>query len=373
MVYIAEMKRRTFLQSGLGLILSCPLRSQAGLDTDKLEIASKLLARAAETGEVESSSIYVQQGSDVFAKTFGQAKQLDDMFLLASISKTISIAAVMTLFDEGLFKLDDPAQKFIPEFRGDGREKITMRQLMTHVSGLPDQLPENAKLRSQHAPLSEFVKAAIKTPLLFKPGARYSYSSMAILLATEVARRISGKTIHQLSHNRIFKPLEMSRSAMGLGPFKLSDVVRNQVERAAPESGAGDPSTKSWDWNSEYWRKLGAPWGTAHGSAENVARFLSEFLNVKGRILKPSTEKLIVSNQNPENLRPRGLGFDLGQIGGTPHLSSQTFGHTGSTGTICWADPETKAIVVILTTLPYRAVTPHPRDRIAAISAVAVS
>ena len=152
---------------------------------------------------------------------------------------------------------------------------------------------------------------------------------------------------------------------MGLGAFKISDVVMNQVDRAAPESGAGDPSTKSWDWNSPYWRKLGAPWGTAHGSAEDVARFLHEFLHPTGRILKPETIKLMISNQNPPNIRPRGLGFDLGQIGNTPHLSDETFGHTGSTGTICWADPSTDSICVILTTLPYRAVSPHPRDLVA--------
>lgn len=73
--------------------------------------------------------------------------------------------------------------------------KVTMRQLMTHVSGLPDQLPGNAELRSRHAGLAEFVEAAIRTPLLSTPGSRYSYSSMPILLATEVAQRISGKSI----------------------------------------------------------------------------------------------------------------------------------------------------------------------------------
>ena len=181
----------------------------------------------------------------------------------------------MTLFDEGLFRLDDPVQKYLPEFRGQGRDKITMRQLMTHVSGLPDQLPENARLRATHAPLSEFVSAATRTPLLFQPGAKYSYSSMAILLATEVAQRLSGRTIADLTQERLYDPLGMHRSAMGLGKFQLSDMVMNQVERAAPESGAGDPSTKSWDWNSKYWRELGAPWGAAHGSAEDVAIILT--------------------------------------------------------------------------------------------------
>lgn len=357
------MKRRVFLASGIALT-HLP-SAQARFELSRFEGAGKILADAATSGEVQSSALFVQQGSDIFSRTYGLARDTDAMFLLASISKTISAAAVLTLFDEGRFRLDEKVQRYLPEFRGEGREKIAVGQLMTHVSGLPDQLPENSHLRASHAPLSEFVSAAIKTPLLFEPGTRYSYSSMAILLATEIARRISGSSIADLAQRRIFKPLGMTRSAMGLGTFELSDMVMNQVERAAPESGAGDPSTKSWDWNSSYWRKLGAPWGAAHGSAEDVARFLRELLHPTVGILKADTIKLMVSNQNPPNIRPRGLGFDLGRIGGTPHLSDETFGHTGSTGTMCWADPSTDSICVILTTLPYRAVSPHPRDLVA--------
>ncbi|WP_206028455.1 serine hydrolase domain-containing protein [Thalassoroseus pseudoceratinae] len=354
------MKRRTFLQSGLALLAGS--RLSAAWNEDQLQRAGDVLAKAAVNGEVESSAVYVQHGDRVFSRVYGNAPNTDAMFLLASISKTIAIAAVMTLFDEGRFELDEPVQKYLPKFRGAGREKITVRQLMTHVSGLPDQLPENAKLRAAHSPLSAFVSAAIETPLLFEPGTKYSYSSMAILLATEIAQRVSGKSIAELTQERIYQPLRMSRSAMGLGEFKLSDVVMNQVDRAAPESGAGDPTTKSWDWNSLYWRKMGAPWGAAHGSAEDVAKFLHEFLHPTGKILKPETITLMTSNQNPGKLRPRGLGFDLGRIGKTPHLSPKTFGHTGSTGTICWADPTTDSICVVLTTLPHRAVSPHPRD-----------
>jgi CubicO group peptidase (beta-lactamase class C family) len=364
------MKRRTFLQSGIAVALGS--RLHAHYDQNKLQAAATILACATKSGQIESSSLYVQQGDRVFAETFGKAEATDAMFLLASISKTISIATVMTLFDEGLFRLEDPVQNFIPEFQKEGREKITMRHLMTHVSGLPDQLPENAKLRSQHTPLSGFVDAAIRTPLLFSPGARYSYSSMAILLATEIARRISGKSIAELTQERIYGPLKMTRSAMGLGTFKLSDVILNQVEQAAPESGAGDPTTKSWDWNSPYWRKLGAPWGAAHGSAKDLATFLNEFLTHTGTILKPETSRMMVANHNPKGIRPRGLGFDLGKIGETPHLSPDTYGHTGSTGTICWVDPQIKSLCIVLTTLPSRSVSPHPRDLVSAQVAEAV-
>ncbi|MEZ6133931.1 MAG: serine hydrolase domain-containing protein [Pirellulaceae bacterium] len=303
-------------------------------------------------GKVEASAVYVQQGAEVLSKSFGIARDPNAIFLLASISKTISIAAVMTLFDDGHFDLDDHVNRYISDFRGDGRDKITMRQLMTHVSGLPDQLPENTQLRASHAPLSEFVAATVKTPLLFEPGTRYNYSSMAILLAAEVAQRISGLSIAELAQERIFKPLQMTHSAMGLGTFRLTEVVMNQVELSAPESGAGAPSAKSWDWNSPYWRELGAPWGTAHASAKDVAIFLREFLHPTDKILKRTTIELMIRNQNPPAIRPRGLWSDLGKIGNTPHLSTETFGHTGSTGTICWADPAIDAICVIPTTLP---------------------
>src|SRR5262249_24635146 len=156
--------------------------------------------------------------------------------------------------------LDDLVQKFIPEFKGDGREKITIQQLLTHVSGLPDQLPNKNELRRKHAPLSEFVKEAIRTPLLFAPGTKYEYSSMAIMLAAEIAQRITKTDFLPFVDKTVFQPLGMKHSALGLGDFKLADLMKVQTEHAAPESGGGDPSAKEWDWNSEYWRKLGAPW-----------------------------------------------------------------------------------------------------------------
>lgn len=354
------MRRRTILKAGLGLALGTPL--MAAIKQNKLEEAARVLAQATSAMQVEAASLYVRSGKSVFARAFGKAKSKDSIFLLASISKPISIAGVMTLYDRGLFDLEDPVQKHLAEFKGDGREKITMRQLLTHVSGLPDQLPENSRLRASHAKLSQFVDGAIRTPLLFEPGTQYSYSSMAILLATEVARRISGKPISALVDETVFKPLGMKHSALGVGRFPLETLMRCQVENAAPESGSGDPTTKSWDWNSVYWRELGVPWGGAHGSAPDVGRFLDAFLHPTGKLLKPATARLMVTNHNPEGIRARGLAFDVGSGLGAPKASKSVFGHSGSTGTLCWADPETDTVCVILTTLPARAVKPHPRD-----------
>ncbi len=353
------MQRRTFLQSSLGTVLAAPLIS--AVEQDRLDAAAAVLAKAAAEGQVYAAALYVRQGEDVFSKSFGASKSADDIFLLASISKPMSAAALMTLNDQGEFHLDDPVKKFIPEFTGVGRDKITIRQLLTHVSGLPDQLPENQSLRRRHAKLSEFVDGAIRTPLLFEPGSRYKYSSMGILLASEVTYRISGTVFPEFVDKTVFRPLGMEHSALGLGRFKLEETMRCQVQDAAPESGAGDPSAKEWDWNSPYWRKFGAPWGGAHASAPDVARFFAEFLHPAGKVVKPETARLMVRNHNRESLTPRGLGFAIGTRAGSPGCSEKTFGHTSATGTLAWADPATDTICVVLTTLPARAANPHPR------------
>jgi CubicO group peptidase (beta-lactamase class C family) len=352
------MNRRTFLKVGVGTALSSPLL--AALRREKFDDAADVLAKAAASGQVLGSSLCVRHGKEEFARAFGTAKSTDAMFLLASVTKTLTAAAVMTLVDREKLRLEDPVIKVLPEFSIESRKKITLAHLLTHTSGLPDQLPENQELRKSHAALSKFVEAAVRTPLLFEPGAKYSYSSMGILLASEMARRITGTDFLEFVDKAVFQPLEMKHSAMGLGRFKREDLVQNQVDHAAPESGAGDPSAKEWDWNSPYWRALGAPWGTAHASAPDVARFYAEFLHPTERMMKPDTARLMVKNYTPEGFSPRGLGFQVGSKSGSPGCSEKTYGHSGSSGTLVWADPATDTVCVVLTTLPGAAAKPHP-------------
>jgi CubicO group peptidase (beta-lactamase class C family) len=364
------MNRRTFLQSGLAASLAAPL--SAALRQERLDEAAVILQRATESGQVSAAVMHVAQLETTYSRFFGKAQSDQAMFLLGSISKPIAVTALMTLYDQGAFKLDEPLRKFFPSFNGEGREGVTIQQLLTHVSGLPDQLPENDELRSKQASLSEFAEHAIRTPLLFTPGSRYSYSSMGILLATRVAEQIAGSDILTLVDRAVLQPLKMTRSAQGLGRFKLEDMIACQTERAAPESGGGDPNAKAWDWNSVYWRKLGAPWGGTHASAPDIARFLAEFLHERGAAVKPETARRMVANHNREGMAPRGLGMNVGLSAGSPGCSARTFGHTGSTGTLCWADPASQTICVVLTSLPARAVQPHPRELVGAQVAAAV-
>lgn len=354
------MQRRAFLSTALAAGTASPLL--AALRHARWDAAAAVLDEATASKLVAAAVLHVVRGGESFSRHFGKAQSADAMFLLGSISKPINVAAVMTLFDQGKFQLDDRVKDFLPAFKGDGRDDVTIRHLLTHTSGLPDQLANNNELRKRHAALGQFVEQATRAPLSFRPGTRYQYSSMAILLAARIAEIASGVDIRTLVGRGVFEPLAMRHSAQGLGRFKLADLMLCQTDGAAPESGGGAPQSKAWDWNSLYWRQLGAPWGGTHASAPDIATFLGDFLRPSGKMLRPDTARMMTENQNPAGMTPRGLGFAVGEKSGSPGSSEKTFGHTGSTGTLCWADPATDTVCVVLTSLPSRAAKPHPRE-----------
>src|SRR5258706_9057871 len=131
----------------------------------------------------------------------------------------------------------------------------------------------------------------------------------------------------------------MRRPGCGLGGGANTPTVASNPAPAMSE--AGKKSWESWNWNSEYWRNLGAPWGGALGSAADIARFYREFLEQRGRILKPATEQMMIVNQSPPGVKPSGLGFDLPPSVGAPACGPRTFGPNASTGTYSWAEPAT--------------------------------
>ena len=343
------MKRRHALASLLvGIGAPAGLRGAAD---DALNTASRLIQEQVDAGILQAATLHVRRGGRVHQKAFGRAKT-DSMFLLGSITKPLTATAVMLLVERGELKLDDPAVKYLPEFSEGARREITLRHLLNHTSGLPDQLENNDELRARHAPLADFVRGALRTPLLFQPGTKYHYQSMGILLAAEIVERITLARLPDFLAAEVFRPLGMKRTALGLGSFRKSDMVPMQTEHAAAEAGAGKPGTQAWDWNSDYWRNLAAPWGGAHSSAADVAAFLHSFLQPTGKVLRPETAALMVRNHTPGMAASRGLGFMVGPAGFATHGSAQTFGHSGSTGTLAWADPASNLSFVLLTSLP---------------------
>lgn len=309
-----------------------------------------LVQETVAAGTVKAAALHVQRGDETHRHSFGAA-ELDSMFLLGSITKPLTALAMMILSDRGGLQLSDPVMKFLPEFSEGDRAKVTIAHLLTHTSGLPDQLPDNNAMRARHAPLSEFVAATVRTPLSFAPGTQYQYQSMGILLAARIVECLTNQPLPDFLAETVFSPLGMKRSVLGVGPFQKVDFVPMQTDRAAPEAGGGDPTAKDWDWNSDYWRHLAAPWGGGHASAGDVALFLREFLAPSGKILREAAARDMVRNHTPGLGADRGLGFQLGAALGNG-CSPAAFGHPGSTGTLAWADPTTGTSFVLLTSLP---------------------
>jgi CubicO group peptidase (beta-lactamase class C family) len=302
--------------------------------------ADRLIANRIKTDDVAAAAFLVRQGSFEVARAYGAAK-IDTPFLVASLTKPMTVSAVMLLRDRRQLELTDPVQKFLPQFRGDGREAITIKHLITHMSGLPDMLPENVELRKRHAPLSDFVERACRTDLLFQPGERVSYQSMGILLAAAIVEKITAQPLPVFLASSVFAPLRMTRTSLGLGGRKIADTAQCQV---------AEPS--DWDWNSAYWRNFAAPWGGAHSTVRDLARFIEAF-TVPGSAPWPENTRREMREIQTGSLRPRfGLGWmrDPGAFG--QGCSPPTFGHYGSTGTVFWHDPESQMTCVLLTTKP---------------------
>ncbi len=306
-----------------------------------LDEGIQLITEHTASGQVSAATLFVRKGATALHRAFGKAKTPDAVFLIASITKPMTVSALMTLVDRRQVSLSDPVQRFIPEFRGDGRERVLVKHLLTHTSGLPDMLPENEDLRKRHAPLSEFVEHTCRTPLLFAPGTQLRYQSMGILLAAEIAARVTQLPFPAFVHEHVFRPLGMRNTSLGLGGRTISQTMLCQV-----------PEVSDWDWNSSYWRNLASPWGGAHSTVTDLARFLHYFAHPDQRVLKPETAAAMISNQTAGLNKRWGLGWMLnnGQFG--KGCSSAAFGHSGSTGTLCWLDPKKELSFVLLTTKP---------------------
>lgn len=345
----------------LSLILATQIAAaeEAEMKAEPFKTATRLIEEQVESGLVGAAALLVaHNGRITVEQCFGSLSRKpgaklcrsDSVFLVASISKPVTAMAVMRLVDQGRIALDDQAQKYLPEFTGDGRERITVRNLLSHTSGLPDMLPDNVELRKRQAPLKDFVSGTLHTPLLFPPGTRVSYQSMGILLASEIVERVSGMPLDRFLQREVFGPLKMRHSSMGIGKRKIEDTV--QCDLPAQGDLRMQDADASWNWNSPYWRNLGVPWGGMHTTVGDINRLLQAMLE-KGRpILQPALGESMITNQNAQLDKPWGLGWAVGENALYDGASAKVFGHSGATGTLCWADPDRKLAFVLFTNRP---------------------
>lgn len=330
----------------------------AGMSAARLEAASKLLATEIASGRVLAASLLVARHEKVVLhRGYGKLAPTGTerpvtpgtVFLLASITKPVTAASLLLLAERGQVSLNDPARVYLPEL---AHQDIRVRDLLSHTSGMPDMLPQNTELRRAHAPLSEFVKHAMTTPLLYPPRTGFRYQSIGTLLAGEIVERVSGQRLRDFEQQEIFAPLGMKDSSLGLGGRRIEDTAWCQTEPG--------PDTDRFGANSPYWRDMGHPWGGMHSTTMDLAILLQTFLNggayAGKRVFSRATVAAMTRDQNTAIGKPWGLGWGLatsivwsyfGEL-----VSPRTFGHSGATGTVAWADPETGLVCVILTTRP---------------------
>ena len=363
-----HLNLRAWLLLGAASVAQAQLRpadpASVGISAQRLSNALRLLESETSSGRVLAASLLVAHDERIVVhKGFGRLAPdpgarptvPDTIFLLASITKPVTACAVMLLVERGLLSLDDPVSHYLPEFRGDDRRNTRVRDLLSHTSGLPDMLPENAELRRAHAPLSEFARRAMITPLLFPPRTDFRYQSMGILLAAEIVERVSGKRLRDFLKQEIFAPLGMRSSALGMGSFTIQDTAWCQTP-----ASSNSADLERFGPNSPYWRDMGHPWGGMHSTTLDLAILLQTFLNGGAyagvRVFSPATAATMIRDQNTALAKPWGLGWGLatspvwcyfGDL-----VSPPTFGHSGATGTVAWADPERRLVCVILTTRP---------------------
>jgi CubicO group peptidase (beta-lactamase class C family) len=340
---------------------------QVGMSGRRLDIVNQILTEETRSGRVTAASVLVaRRGVIVLRGGWGKLSPEADspkagpetVYILASITKPVTVTALMLLVERGQVSLTDPVQKYLPEFQGPGREKVRVKDLLTHTSGLPDMLPENVKLREANAPLSEFVKGAMTTPLLFEPRTSFTYSSMGTLLAAAIVERVSKMPLAQFEQQELFGPLKMKLSSLGLGERPLKDTARVQGDSFAQTV----KDLERYGANSPYLRKLGHPWGGMHSNVDDLGVFLQLFLNggvYDGkRILGRATVEAMIADQNQGLGHPWGLGWGLQRSSAWNAFgdlsSERTFGHSGASGTVAWADPQRELLCVILTSRPWR-------------------
>ena len=358
-----------------------------GFDAERLQRDYDLLEDWADSDKIPAAALCVgRRGRMVEPRFFGRRRsddplQLRDdaLFLIASLTKPVTVAAVMLLVERGELTLEEYVTGIVPKFTDNGKEAIQVRHLMTHTSGLPDMVANNEKLRAAHKPLPVFVEAICKEKLLFRPGTSVSYQSTGTAMLGEIVHQVSGKTLPEFLRREFFEPLDMTDTSLGWEPAKKERIA---VVRISPEA-----AKTNWHWNSPYWLGFGAPWGGLITSPADFARFCQLMLGGgrigNMRILSPATVRAMTANQletmpwvpeEERRARPWGLGWRLNWPAHSANfgdlLGPRAFGHWGATGTVCWMDPDADAFCVLFTTQPQE---PEGRFLARACNAVAAA
>ena len=326
----------------------------AALLPEPLAAIPATVEEAIRAGETPGAVIVVgHQGQVALRQAFGnrrlappQSMTLDAVFDVASLTKVIATTpAVVQLIEKSRLQLDAPVDRYWPQFKGHGKERITVCQLLTHYSGLrPGLLPKPA-WSGYDAALKQIAADTPPHP----PGSRFIYSDLNFIILGELVRRVAGQPLEDYCRQHIFDPLGMHDT--GFKP------PRSLYQRLAPtmEGSQGvvhDPGT----------RRMGGISGAAglFSTADDLSRFAQAILNPgqhpSEEIFSPGTVNAMAQANSPAGKLPvRGLGWAISSPMGnwSELLPAGSFGHKGFTGTLLWIDPETQTYLIVLSNRVY--------------------
>jgi CubicO group peptidase (beta-lactamase class C family)/glyoxylase-like metal-dependent hydrolase (beta-lactamase superfamily II) len=289
------------------------------------------------------------------------AMRTDAVFWIASMSKPILAVLLLMLQDEGLLSIDDPVEKYLPEFKrlrtADGKPaRVTIRHLLTHTAGLGEITPAQARACKTLAAVTPLYVAK---PVAFTPGSKWVYCQSGINTGGRIAEVVTGEPLDKLLKRRLFDPLGMKDTTFYLTEEQLPRLARSyrRTDKGDLEEtdirflGGKSPTSRD---------RFPAPNGGLFSTASDYARFCRMVLRggeLDGkRYLKPETVKLMTTIQTAglkTGFTP-GNGWGLGWCvvrepqGVTATLSPGTFGHGGAYGTQAWIDPGAKRIYILM-------------------------
>ncbi|NIH86731.1 serine hydrolase [Amycolatopsis granulosa] len=273
----------------------------------------------------------------------------DTIFDMASITKLFTSLAVMQLVEDGKIALDGPVAEALPEFAVNGKQDVTVRQLLTHTSGL-DADPRPA-LWQGYPDIPSRRRAVLDSPLTNPPGSAYLYSDINLMTLGFLVERITGQSLDAVVRERITQPLGMTDTTFNPPAGELNRIAATEFEADPPR---GMVRGQVHDENA--WA-LGGVSGHAgiFSTARDMAVLAQTILNggaYRGaRILRPGTVRDMLTDYNQAFPgHAHGLGFELDQRFYMGGLSSPaTAGHTGFTGTSLVIDPVSRSFAILLT------------------------
>lgn len=340
-----------------------------GIIPGRLELIDAAVEAAISEGEVPGAVVLVSmRGRIEYFKAFGnrslqpkhERMTKDTIFDVSSLTKVLATTpSIMLLVEDGLLRLGDPVHRYLPRFKGGGKDDITVHQLLTHYSGLPADLDLSKSWFGYDECLRELWQ--IRTD--FKPDKEFVYSDVNYIALGEIVRVVSGQTIDVFARENIFTPLGMTDTGFRppsalVGRIAPTESRRNTLLYLHARSSKKDlDKILRGEVHDPTAYRMGGIAGHAglFSSAKDVAVYAQMLLDRgiyrNGRLLSPMTVQAMSRPQSPPgSVQTRGYGWDIRTDYSSPRgdIFYEGYGHTGFTGTSLWIHPPTDTFVVIL-------------------------